>query len=177
MRSASKAAPAGRRGGLRVLREGRVAGRSLLILRALGLGVVILGLPGVVSGLAQLSTEPGRPEAVRPGDPDRASPPGAPEPACVTLGEVQEAIVEIINRMAPLYNIGYHRETFEIYDALAKLLIEEISHCKHPSAIMTRARTRLLGGRTEADRVPGMAARAWALRYAFDEILALDEPL
>jgi len=80
-----------------------------------------------------------------------------------------EAITRAINIGAPLYNEGNFEATYRIYAGAAREVESTVSACAGPKAA-------LAAGVARADTLSDWSDKAWAMRDAFDGLIALVEP-
>jgi len=76
------------------------------------------------------------------------------------------AIERAINLGAPLYNEGNHEATYRIYAGAAREVESTVSGCAGPKAA-------LAAGVANADKLSSWSDKAWAMRDAFDGLIAL----
>ncbi len=85
-----------------------------------------------------------------------------------TTDEVTLAVTEIADAIkagVPLYNSGDAQGCFDAYQAVALRLVGALAGC-------SRVRETLLSGLSQANRASTPQDKAWAMRHAFDRILA-----
>ncbi|MDH7971111.1 trypsin-like peptidase domain-containing protein [Sphingomonas sp. AR_OL41] len=89
---------------------------------------------------------------------------------CPTTGlrATYEAIIRAINLGAPLYNDGNAEATYRIYAGAAREVESTVSACAGPKAA-------LANGVANADKLSAWSDKAWAMRDAFDGLIALLE--
>ncbi len=91
---------------------------------------------------------------------------GCPVPQ---LRATYEAILQAINVGAPLYNDGNYEACYRIYAGAALTVAATIRGCAGPKAALAT-------GVGNAAKLSGWSDKAWAMRDAFDGLLALVEP-
>ncbi len=91
---------------------------------------------------------------------------GCPVPG---LKATYEAIVRAIGVGAPLYNDGNFEACYRIYAGAALEVNRTVKACAGPKAALAT-------GVVNADKLTGWSEKAWAMRDAFDGLLALAEP-
>ncbi len=79
------------------------------------------------------------------------------------------AISQAINSGAPLYNQGNFEACYRIYEGAALGVQQTVQQCQGP-------KQALADGIDNAKKLPGWSDKAWAMRDAFDGILALAAP-
>lgn len=82
------------------------------------------------------------------------------------LRTTYEAIERAINIGAPLYNDGNFEATYRIYAGAAREVQSTVSACAGPKAA-------LAAGVANADKLADWSDKAWAMRDAFDGLIAL----
>ena len=90
---------------------------------------------------------------------------GCPVPG---LRATYDAIIQAIAVGAPLYNDGNFEACYRIYAGAALEVNRTVKACAGPKAA-------LAAGVANAERLPGWSDKAWAMRDAFDGLLALAE--
>lgn len=84
-------------------------------------------------------------------------------------GEVEHSIALAIERGAPLFNAGQHVACAAVYEVSAATILD-----LGAAEIDAAVRTRLQRGLHEARHAHGASDQAWALRHAFDDVLAMN---
>lgn len=80
-----------------------------------------------------------------------------------------DAIGRAIDLGAPLYNDGHFEATYRIYAGAAREVESTVKGCAGPKAA-------LAAGVANADKLADFSAKAWAMRDAFDGLIALVVP-
>ena len=91
---------------------------------------------------------------------------GCPAPE---LHATFDAIARAIDVGAPLYNAGNFEACYRIYAGAALEVERAVKACPGPKAA-------LAAGVANADKLSDWSAKAWAMRDAFDGLLALGQP-
>lgn len=84
------------------------------------------------------------------------------------LEQLLQGIAGAIRQGAPAYNQGDHERCFRVYEEAARRLVRTRDDCPGPQAA-------LLEGLKRAESMSDSDGRAWALRDAFDGLLAVIE--
>lgn len=92
-----------------------------------------------------------------------------PQGGAETLSDASTQIIRrAIDRGAPLFNMGQHRACADLYEVAAFAILmmggDELS---------PEIRKRLRAGMEAAEKVHSASDRAWAMRYAFDDVLGM----
>ena len=90
----------------------------------------------------------------------------------LTLGHIRDVIEYAISIGAPIYNAGRHQDCFEVYVATARGVIEglrQVPAAEGHDLIKVRESLEATINAMKAGEAFG--AKAWAVRYAFDETL------
>jgi len=85
--------------------------------------------------------------------------------------EVRMAVAEISDAIkvgAPMFNAGNQKGCYELYEKTSLKIVSALKTCPG-------VRETLLGGLTSANHATEVREKAWALRHAFDRVLAAVE--
>src|SRR5207249_4793892 len=88
--------------------------------------------------------------------------------SALQLGGIVAGLAKAIAVGAPLYNDGNHEACFRIYEGAALDLVRKLARC-------AGIRHALEAGLRRAGTMEGYDDRAWALRDAFDGLIAVIE--